>query len=449
MTYSSYSQHERYLRMQEQIMRRQQPKTGRSTALMAGVAVIVLGSIAASAQVSSPFANKKKKQAWETTTAPAAQPQPSWTRPSQASSNPRVAVPPSYQQHAPNLGNPSYGLASKPQSQSGTFTAPSNTPTYAGSTPNHQPQPKALQGHYNPSTSSVPSQGTFSGREGVYQPSYQNTKAPKQSHGSTQSYGTAQNYSGSQNYNAPRTHTGHNSSSQSLRPNPDSEGHYYPGRPKTPPNYGSYQAQNQNTQMWGQASAQQQPSFTNSQRPKASWKEKLGLSNLATTLSGFLKLGAAATDADTQRDDGWREDFIADGMIRGEVSAITQGGLEYGIGAEVRGQYDQYRRGFGGRIGQDIAGTPTAIRGHTSQFYTDGLDNTQDGAVALEGAYLFLRSAYGDITVGRDDGAAYLFSLGAPTLVAVNASILQSIIQALIALKHSMMPPALQKRLPM
>jgi len=108
MTYSSYSQHERYLRMQEQIMRRQQPKTGRSTALMAGVAVIVLGSIAASAQVSSPFANKKKKQAWETTTAPAAQPQPSWTRPSQASSNPRVAVPPSYQQHAPNLGNPSY-----------------------------------------------------------------------------------------------------------------------------------------------------------------------------------------------------------------------------------------------------------------------------------------------------------------------------------------------------
>jgi len=40
----------------------------------------------------------------------------------------------------------------------------------------------------------------------------------------------------------------------------------------------------------------------------------------------------------------------------------------------------------------------------------------------VEGAYVFLRSAYGDVTLGRDDGAAYLFSLGAPTLMAVNAS---------------------------
>jgi len=33
-----------------------------------------------------------------------------------------------------------------------------------------------------------------------------------------------------------------------------------------------------------------------------------------------------------------------------------------------------------------------------------------------------LRSAYGDVTLGRDDGAAYLFSLGAPSLLAVNGS---------------------------
>ena len=40
----------------------------------------------------------------------------------------------------------------------------------------------------------------------------------------------------------------------------------------------------------------------------------------------------------------------------------------------------------------------------------------------LESAHLFLRSAYGDVTIGRDDGAAYLFSLGAPSLLAVGAS---------------------------
>ena len=70
----------------------------------------------------------------------------------------------------------------------------------------------------------------------------------------------------------------------------------------------------------------------------------------------------------------------------------------------------------------DINGTPTALRGHTSQFYTSGADNADDFEAELEGAYIFLRSAYGDVTVGRDDGAAYLFSLGAPTLLAVNAS---------------------------
>ncbi len=103
------------------------------------------------------------------------------------------------------------------------------------------------------------------------------------------------------------------------------------------------------------------------------------------------------------------------------------------MGGEVRAQYDADRRGFGGLVGDcpaalpdcpsvTVGGLETALRGHTSQFYTSGPDNAEDFEVALEGAYVFLRSAYGDITVGRDDGSAYLFSLGAPTLVAVGAS---------------------------
>ena len=47
-----------------------------------------------------------------------------------------------------------------------------------------------------------------------------------------------------------------------------------------------------------------------------------------------------------------------------------------------------------------VGGLAQPLRGHTSQFYNAGLDNSKSGEFALEGAYLFLRSAYGDVTVG-------------------------------------------------
>ena len=158
------------------------------------------------------------------------------------------------------------------------------------------------------------------------------------------------------------------------------------------------------------------------------WRSKLGLDNLKTTLRGFLRGGAAATEAD-----GWRDDYIGEVNVEMGASAITQGGMEYGFSFETRAQYDRYRKGFGGRVGDCppgvtgcaftlVDGTPTALRGHTSQFYTAGNGEIEDIEIAVEGAYVFLRSAYGDVTLGRDDGAAYLFSLGAPTLLAVNAS---------------------------
>ena len=69
-----------------------------------------------------------------------------------------------------------------------------------------------------------------------------------------------------------------------------------------------------------------------------------------------------------------------------------------------------------------IDGVATGLRGHTSQFYTSGPSNATETQVALESAHLFLRTAYGDVTAGWDDGSAYLFSLGAPSLLIVNAS---------------------------
>ena len=187
-------------------------------------------------------------------------------------------------------------------------------------------------------------------------------------------------------------------------PQPRADGAYYPGQPQS-----------------------EQPDRSLPQRARNT-KDKLGLGNIVTAIKGYFKIGSAATERN-----GWDADFIADAALSAEVSAITNGGLEYGIGGEIRGQYDKYRRGFGGRAADClptvtgcsmvlVGGTPTGLRGHTSQFYTSGPDNAKESEFALEGAYIFLRSAYGDVTVGRDDGAAYLFSLGAPSLLAVGAS---------------------------
>ena len=152
-----------------------------------------------------------------------------------------------------------------------------------------------------------------------------------------------------------------------------------------------------------------------------------------TLFRGKLTLGGSGTYRDTPDDqfgpdDGWSDDTIADAEIEVEVSAVTDGGLEYGVVLGGRAQYDQFRRGFGGRLPDCPAGTvgcsgeTESLRGHTSGFYSSGEDIAKDAQAAVESAHIFLRSAYGDVTLGRDDGAAYLFSLGAPTLLAVGAS---------------------------
>lgn len=308
-------------------------------------------TVASAQTVSSPFAKKTKKQAWETETPAAPTPQPT----------PTIAQP---QYRAPAAVNT---LQDSARQQIQHRTAPVATPY------NYQPNPQGTvtdSPAYNtdvlagaPPAETPASSAYYPGREagGTYQ--YQ---GPQSSH-----------YNGAGNPAPPRT---------------------APQGPYSTP------------------------------RRTANWKDKLGLSNLKTTFKGFLRGGVAATQTDD-----WRDDYIGEVSLEGSVSAITQGGMEYGITLEGRGQYDNYRTGFGGRVGDcppDIVGcsstlvgtTPTGLRGHTSQFFTSGTGDIDEFEFAVEGAYLFLRSAYGDVTLGRDDGAAYLFSLGAPTLLAVNAS---------------------------
>lgn len=196
------------------------------------------------------------------------------------------------------------------------------------------------------------------------------------------------------------------------------------------------QAGAQNSYAQNYSATQHAPHQTATLRggSKPSWLQRLGLGrgfgNLQTVFSGHANVGIAAVDhsgADVTAES------IVDLDVRGELSAITEGGLEYGAGLRLRAQRDRHRRGFGGLVGDCPAGVADCtsvlvgantrpVKGHTSQFYTSGQDDRRETEIALEGAYLFLRSAYGDLVVGRDDGSAYLFSIGAPSLVAVNAS---------------------------
>jgi hypothetical protein len=167
------------------------------------------------------------------------------------------------------------------------------------------------------------------------------------------------------------------------------------------------------------------------QRQKPGFFNRIGWGGITTLIRGAIRAGVGARERNSE----WEETFIGDADLDIELSTITQTGLEWGVHGQVRAQYDEGRKGFVRRLPDcppTLAGcasiavpgspSPASVRGYTSQFYTSGPDVAKDEEFALESAHLFLRSAYGDVTVGLDDGAAFLFSLGAPTLLNVGAS---------------------------
>ena len=88
--------------------------------------------------------------------------------------------------------------------------------------------------------------------------------------------------------------------------------------------------------------------YGNTGYAKPPLKQRFGWGNVQTDLSGTAMIGVAATDLPGT---GWNSEALFDADVRGEVSAITEGGLEYGAGLRVRAQRDRFRRGFGGRVG--------------------------------------------------------------------------------------------------
>ncbi len=337
-----------------------------------------LGMVA-SAQSNSPFASKKKKQAWEVETpAPAPAQAPVRTQP------PASYPAPSYPSQAAPQSYPAQPYTTPP--------APAQWGAEFGAAPTPQPAAPADYGQPQQGYGTAPAQD-YPG-QGYPQQTYPQQGYQNQGH---QNQGYTQ-----QPQTQPQTPQGY------PAPNYGAQGYGNPGYPSAP-----------------RPPLQQQGPRT--------WKQRLGLDTLSTLIRGGIRGGAAARKLDTATDDGWEEAFVGDADIDLDVSAVTDGGLEYGFNIGARAQYDPGRRGFTRRLPDCpptlagcasvlVDGAPVALRGHTSQAYSFGLDVEKDTQIALESAHIFLRSAYGDVTVGRDDGAAYLFSLGAPTTLNVGAS---------------------------
>jgi len=321
------------------------------------LAAMAVVSVAAVAQTTgSPFAKKTKKQAWETDAvrpgpqgsgyeAPTYQPPnyqaPSYQPPTSAlrsSSVPKYIPPPNYNPPPQNSPEPA------------AANAPSAPPSVSYSAPSYQNSTAAPASNYAPPSASYPSQTGQS-------PFASQPSAPQEDKGG---------------FSVP-----------AVSPRGNARG-------QRPPAY--QQANNQPQAYGGPYGAPTGPRAQTAQNyPQKgygpqSWKDRLGLGNLLTSFKAVLKVGAAAVQRkNTAEDAGWNAGFIADGKVSGEVSAITQGGMEYGIGGEIRGQYDKYRRGFGGRVGDcgtdslaaiagcnslTVEGLTQPLRGHSSQFYS-------------------------------------------------------------------------------
>jgi len=413
-----------------------------ATVFMTTLGLTAIGwSLAAQAQM-SPFA-KKGPQAWETagdrapTNAPAPtntgtyQPSGALSQPSQSST---TSYPSTYTHSIPTSRPATNSY--QPQSTYSGGTAAQAPTVSSGGTPYSSSGGTPYPSTYSSGTASSPYTGMTQNQPVVQAPTQASMPRQSTSPFASQAGAPPSGAAPGASYEYP-TYNRTAPSQPVLRGTQSgAAGTYYPGRENP---YSTGQRPSRQTQQArGTYNPPQQQGYQypygqprQQQGQKRSITDKLGLRNVAFSYDGYLKGGAAITKRDIPGiDDGWGEDFILDGALRAEVSAITQGGLEYGLAAEARGQYDQYRRGFGGLVGDCPAGivgcstdgAGNVLRGHTSRFYASGANDAKDFEAQLESAHLFLRSAYGDITIGRDDGAAYLFSLGAPTLLNVGAS---------------------------
>ncbi len=140
---------------------------------------------------------------------------------------------------------------------------------------------------------------------------------------------------------------------------------------------------------------------------------------------------ASATVLATGLDGGDGEALTARATAFVQAGWLFENQIEAGFGAGVVAERDDPRRDpRGGRVGAcapaqggcaSLGAAP--LRGFVSGYHTDGAAADEDARIALESAYLYLRSGWGEVSIGRDQGAARRLSVTPPTILAVGGGL--------------------------
>lgn len=113
--------------------------------------------------------------------------------------------------------------------------------------------------------------------------------------------------------------------------------------------------------------------------------------------------------------------------VSGQAGWLFENQIELGVGAGLIAERDRADRDpIGGRVGNCAPASPgcpslggAPLRGFASGYFASGPAADQSARLSLESAYLYLRGGWGEVSVGRDQGAARRLSVQPPTILAV------------------------------
>ena len=128
-----------------------------------------------------------------------------------------------------------------------------------------------------------------------------------------------------------------------------------------------------------------------------------------------------------------------------DTNRVLDSGLVLGLSVQLDAQQDHpARSGFSGIVADPAIGSPAVVGAFSGLALSPAVED--DGARGeLQVAYLYAEGGYGEVRIGRDDGVARRFALGAPSLfstVSLHAPRLDPDGGAIVRTDHDLTGPA-------
>lgn len=155
------------------------------------------------------------------------------------------------------------------------------------------------------------------------------------------------------------------------------------------------------------------------------------LGGVAGAAEPVTETGASAALLVGAFDGDDEEALVARAAFRVQHGLLFDNQLEAGFGVGAAAERDHPKRdprgGLAGDCAPAVLACPSAgglpVRGLASGSYVSGAVADEGARLELETAYLYLRNGWGEVSVGRDEGAGKRFSLTPPTILAIGGGI--------------------------